>query len=89
MKKKDECGKISSIEVEIGDITLKLTPMQAMELRDILDDIYPKKRIEYVPYYPVCPREDDHYPWPQPWITWYTTSTYTSNGTDIKISSTT
>ena len=49
---------IEKVNIKIGKEEIPLTPKQAKELRDLLNDLFGETRKEYVPYpypYPVYP----------------------------------
>lgn len=48
--------KIDTVELHIGDKTIKLSLEELKELRDILDATFPKEKVTVVPQpYPVYP----------------------------------
>jgi hypothetical protein len=66
--------EIKSIKVEIAGKTLELSPEQAKELRDILDDIYPSRAPHCPQPYPVyIERYSNPYYPSTPYIWWQTT----------------
>jgi len=50
------------LTLKIGDMEVKLTEEEAIELRDKLNDLFRQKQIIY-PYYPFCPYCFCRYPY--------------------------
>lgn len=48
MTKRKQKIAISTIEIEIGDTTQKLTLEQAKELRDILNETFPEETVKHI-----------------------------------------
>ncbi len=63
MSKSNDENKISveKISIKIGRKTLDLTPEEMKELRDILDQTFPKEKTVYLPSQPIIIQRD--YPW--------------------------
>jgi hypothetical protein len=48
------------LKLKIKDVEIELSEKEVTELRDIIERLFPKQSIQYVPYYP--------YTWTTPWI---------------------
>ena len=62
--------EISKVKVKIGNNETELSIKEILELRDILNETFPKKEVVTIPqpYYPV-------YPWGRRWNDWQVTLT--------------
>ena len=67
--------RIKSVEIKIGEKTIKLSLEQAKDLKGALNDLFPDPAYPWaVPIYPIYPI----YPTEQP----YYSGTYTTGGTE-------
>ncbi len=58
--------KIETIKIKMGEVEVSLTPDQAKELKDLLNDLF--GNVTYTPYIPYIPYTNP-YP-PYKWIYW-------------------
>lgn len=56
--------KVERIEIKIGKKVLSLTPEEMKELRDVLDQTFPKEKVTYIPGQPII------IDYPRPWKWW-------------------
>jgi hypothetical protein len=66
--------EITKITIKVGDKQAELTVQEAKELHRILDEMFKRQDVTYVPVYPTLP----YYPIYPTWTYW---TTCTSNGT--------
>lgn len=61
---------IKSVELDLGGRIVKLTPKQARNLKEALDELFGKEIVrekEYVPYYPLRPNYWEYDPYRFVW----------------------
>ena len=73
-------AKIEKIVLKLGAKKIELSPEEAKELKSILEELFGKDKVQYVPQpYPVYPSPWRYHSWGTPtWDTFGTTVTYSS-----------